>query len=93
MEANLGQAIDRLKENRYWIYGADAHAAPEMASVAFEGRIGLVVGSEGKGMRPLIRKKCDFLFSLPMVGKIDSLNVSVATGIILYTVFGFLKRR
>jgi len=93
MEVNLGQALDTLKENGYWIYGADADMDHDMAAVNFEGRIGLVVGSEGKGIRPLIRKKCDFLFSVPMVGKIDSLNVSVAAGIMLYAMFRALKRR
>jgi 23S rRNA (guanosine2251-2'-O)-methyltransferase len=93
MTVNLAQAIDCLKENQYWIYGADTHAGLGMDAMAFEGRIGLVMGSEGKGIRPLIKKKCDFLFSVPMVGKIDSLNVSVATGIILHSIFGFLNRR
>jgi 23S rRNA (guanosine2251-2'-O)-methyltransferase len=93
MAVNLGQAIDSLKENQYWIYGADADADRDMVAMNFEGRIGLVVGSEGKGIRPLIRKKCDFLFSVPMVGEIDSLNVSVATGIVLYSIYRSFKRR
>lgn len=93
MTVNLGQTIDSLKENQFWIYGADAEAGHDMASMNFDGRIGLVVGSEGKGIRPLIRKKCDFLFSVPMAGKIDSLNVSVAAGIVLYAIFRALKRR
>ena len=92
MTINLGQVIDDLKMRQYWIFGADARAEQEMAGMRFEGRIGLVVGSERKGIRPLIRKKCDFLFSLPMAGKIDSLNVSVAAGIVLYAIFKALKR-
>jgi 23S rRNA (guanosine2251-2'-O)-methyltransferase len=93
MEANLGQTIDVLKENQYWIYGAEAGAGHDMATVQFEGRIGLVVGAEGKGIRPLVKRKCDFLVSMPMVGKINSLNVSVAAGIMLYAIFRALKRR
>jgi 23S rRNA (guanosine2251-2'-O)-methyltransferase len=93
MEANLGQTIDVLKENQYWIYGAEAGADHDMAAVQFEGRIGLVVGAEGKGIRPLVKRKCDFLVSMPMVGKINSLNVSVAAGIMLYAIFRALKRR
>ena len=93
MAVNVGQTIDDLKAKGYWIYGAEAGADRELASLHFEGRIGLVVGSEGKGIRPLIRKKCDILFSVPMAGKIDSLNVSVAAGIMLYAVFDALRRR
>ena len=52
----------------------------------YEGDIGLVMGSEGRGIRPLIRKKCDFLISIPMRGQVASLNVSVAAGIILYEI-------
>ncbi len=52
----------------------------------YEGHIGLVMGSEGRGIRPLIRKKCDFLISIPMRGQIASLNVSVAAGVILYEI-------
>jgi 23S rRNA (guanosine2251-2'-O)-methyltransferase len=93
MAVNLGQVMDDLKEREYWIYGADVNADQEMGDMRFEGRIGLVVGSEGKGIRSLIRKKCDFLFSVPMAGKIDSLNVSVAAGIMFYAIFKALKRR
>lgn len=81
--ANLSRAMDDLKRRGFWIYGADSHAGQDIAGMAYEGNIGLVMGSEGRGMRPLIRKQCDFLLSIPMRGKIDSLNVSVAAGIIL----------
>lgn len=93
MAVNIGQTMEILKDHQYWIYGAAAEADTALTEIRFEGRVALVVGSEGKGIRPLVRKKCDFLFSVPMVGKIDSLNVSVATGIMLYTAFGALKRR
>jgi len=93
VSVNLGHTIETLKRNRYWIYGAHAGTEKDLATIPFEGQVALVVGSEGKGIRPLIRKKCDVLFSVPMVGKIDSLNVSVAAGIMLYAVFRALKRR
>jgi 23S rRNA (guanosine2251-2'-O)-methyltransferase len=81
---NLSNTIDYLKEQRFWIYGTDPASGKDFGSFDYDGHIGLVLGSEGTGMRPLIRKKCDFLLAIPTMGKIDSLNVSVAAGIILY---------
>jgi 23S rRNA (guanosine2251-2'-O)-methyltransferase len=81
--ANLSRAMDDLKKQGFWIYGADTHAGQNIHEVTYQGDIGLVMGSEGRGMRPLTRKQCDFLVSIPLRGKIDSLNVSVAAGIIL----------
>jgi len=81
--ANLSNAMEDLKKHGFWIYGADTHAGQNIHAMAFRGHIGLVMGSEGRGMRPLIRKQCDFLVSVPMYGKVDSLNVAVAAGIIL----------
>jgi 23S rRNA (guanosine2251-2'-O)-methyltransferase len=86
MVVNLARTIDFLKEQGFWIYGADA--AGESDNRVFEqvNRVALVMGSEGKGIRPLVRKKCDYLISIPMKGKIDSLNVSVAAGIIIHRI-------
>ena len=83
---NLSNTIDHLKEQGFWIYGTDPSSGKDFGSFDYDGHIGLVLGSEGTGMRPLIRKKCDFLLSIPTIGKIDSLNVSVAAGIILYEI-------
>ena len=83
--ANLSQAIDTLKENGVWIYGTDAKGE-DYRNVSFDGAVGLVIGSEGFGMSRLIKEKCDFLLRLPMVGKITSLNASVAGGIFMYEV-------
>ncbi len=80
---NLAQTIDELKKEGFWIYGAAAAAGRDFAEFDYSGNIALVLGSEGEGMRGLVEKKCDFLVSIPMVGDIDSLNVSVAAGIIL----------
>jgi len=84
--ANLAQALDELKTRDFWIFGADAHAAQSVSDPDYQGAVGLVVGAEGKGIRPLIRKKCDFLISIPMLGKIDSLNVSVSAGIVMHEI-------
>ncbi|MGN0692533.1 MAG: 23S rRNA (guanosine(2251)-2'-O)-methyltransferase RlmB [Oscillospiraceae bacterium] len=80
---NLGAAIDELKENGVWIYGTDA-SGDGYTQVSMTGAVGLVIGSEGFGMGRLIREKCDYLLSLPMNGKITSLNASVAAGIFMY---------
>jgi 23S rRNA (guanosine2251-2'-O)-methyltransferase len=87
---NLSRTIDILKENGFWIYGTDVEAVLDPRLVPFAGKIALVMGSEGQGLRGLIRKKCDFLLSIPMIGKIGSLNVSVATGIVLHDIFSGL---
>ena len=86
MVVNLVRTIEYLKEKGFWIYGADAASEIDIHAPDYEGHIGLVMGSEGRGIRPLIRKKCDFLISIPMRGQIASLNVSVAAGIILYEI-------
>lgn len=80
---NLGAAIDELKENGVWIYGTDA-SGESYTEVSMTGAVGLVIGSEGFGMGRLIREKCDYLLSLPMNGRITSLNASVAAGIFMY---------
>jgi len=93
---NLARALDCLKENGFWVYGADAdmETARDFHSLDFTGRVVLVMGSEGRGLRDLIRKKCDFFLCIPMVGKLNSLNVSVAAGILLHAIFrGFLVQQ
>jgi 23S rRNA (guanosine2251-2'-O)-methyltransferase len=84
--ANMARALDELKTRGFWIFGADAQASQSVSAPDYSGAVGLVMGAEGKGMRPLIRKKCDFLISIPMLGKIDSLNVSVSAGIVLHEI-------
>ena len=83
---NLSRTIECLKKKGFWIYGADAHYGREIWTHNFDGHIGLVMGSEGEGIRPIIRKSCDFLVSIPLMGNVDSLNVSVAAGIIMYEI-------
>ncbi len=84
---NLAQAIDFLKKQGFWIYGTVAESGEDIHEVDFRGNVGLVMGSEGKGIRPLIKEKCDFLVSIPMGSGVDSLNVSVAAGIILFDIY------
>lgn len=84
MVVNISRTIDRLKEEGFWIYGADVGGGGDLRSPDYSGHAALVMGSEGKGIRPLVKKKCDFLISIPVTDAIDSLNVSVAGGIILY---------
>lgn len=81
--SNLASTIDYLKEQGVWIYGTDG-AGESYDKVELNGAIGLIVGSEGFGMGRLIKEKCDFLISLPMYGKVTSLNASVAAGIFMY---------
>ena len=83
--SNLAAAIDKLKQNGVWIYGTDMNGEL-YTQTSFDGAVALVIGSEGFGMSRLIREKCDFLVKLPMMGKITSLNASVAAGIFMYEI-------
>ena len=82
---NLARALQELKEIGFWVYGAVKDAdATSLYEVDLSAPACLIVGSEGKGIRPLIKKECDFLISIPMEGDLDSLNSSVAAGVILF---------
>ncbi len=83
---NLSRTIDRLKENFITIVGADVSGTTSLFEYKFEESCGIVFGSEGKGLRRLIKEKCDFLLSIPISSSIESLNVSVSAGIFLYEV-------
>ncbi len=80
---NLSREIDILKDNGFWVYGADM-SGESSYTTSFARRSVIVMGSEGDGISQLVRKKCDYIASIPMSGHIDSLNVSVACGILLY---------
>lgn len=82
---NLASALEDLKKRGVWIYSADMDGTP-WDETDFSGAVGLVVGSEGNGVGKLIREKSDFIVSLPLKGKINSLNASVAAGILMYEV-------
>lgn len=83
---NLVRAIEQVKEAGLWTVGAVAEDGVEPASVDLKTGIALVVGAEGKGLRPLVARACDHRVRIPMFGRVASLNVSVATGILLYEV-------
>ncbi|MDR0487192.1 MAG: 23S rRNA (guanosine(2251)-2'-O)-methyltransferase RlmB [Treponema sp.] len=83
--ANLVRAAEDLKEAGFWIYGADTAGEPVYAK-DLSGRIALVMGSEGTGISRLLYERCDGTVAIPSVGRIDSLNVSVAAGVLLYEV-------
>lgn len=82
---NLVQAIEELRSRGVFLYGADM-GGTDYTQVDFGGAVGLVIGSEGAGIGRLVREKCDFIVSLPMKGKISSLNAAVAAGILMYEV-------
>lgn len=83
---NINAAIDELKKEGLWIYGADIAGEEYSYQVNFNGPCAMVIGSEGKGISKLTLKKCDKLVKIPMVGRINSLNASVAGGIIMYEI-------
>ena len=83
---NLVQAMDQLKEAGFWIYGLSDAAPAAIYSQRFSGKVALVVGNEGEGIRPLVKKKCDIMLSIPLHGGVSSLNAAVAGSITLFEV-------
>ena len=80
---NLSDTINKLKKLDYWVYGAAGEATMNYNEEAYPDSVALVLGNEGSGIRKKVREHCDKLIKIPMYGKINSLNVSVATGILL----------
>lgn len=83
---NLSRAIERLQNLGVWVFGACGEASQSLYQMDGKGAIALVLGAEGDGLRRLTREKCDGLYSIPMMGNVSSLNVSVAAGISLYEI-------
>ncbi|MDD9272134.1 23S rRNA (guanosine(2251)-2'-O)-methyltransferase RlmB [Paenibacillus sp. GCM10023248] len=83
---NIAQTIEQLKEQGVWVAGTDVTAAQDVYKANFNMPIALVIGNEGKGVGRLIKEKCDFLVKLPMAGHVNSLNASVAAGVLMYEV-------
>src|SRR5438270_12807409 len=81
---NINRALEDLKKRGYWIYGLDERGAEDYDRVEYNEPTVLVLGGEGKGLHEQVRKHCDVLVRIPMAGKISSLNVSVAAGIVLF---------
>ena len=84
--SNIAQFIDKLKHNGFWIYGSSDTAKKDYREVDYQESTAIVIGSEGKGMRDLTAKRCDHVITIPMNGQVESLNVSVACGVVLYEV-------
>lgn len=82
--SSLSKALNELKEAGYWIIGTDGSATQDFKNVDYSGKVVIVIGSEGKGMRQNIRALCDFIVSIPMYGRINSLNASVSASLLLY---------
>lgn len=84
---NLAQTVDELKERGVWIAGTDAKGSADYRKMDATLPLALIIGSEGKGMSRLLKDKCDFLYHLPMVGHVTSLNASVAAALLMYEVY------
>ena len=83
MVTNLNQTIKELKDKGFWIVGTDMNGQ-DYRTIDYSGKIAIIIGNEGKGMSSIISSNCDFIAEIPMYGKINSLNASVAAGIIIY---------
>jgi len=81
---NLARAMEELKQAGYWLIGLDADAPKSYTQADYTSPVGIVLGGEGQGLHELTRKRCDFVVSLPTVGPVKSLNVSVAAGVVLF---------
>ncbi|HTX38553.1 MAG TPA: 23S rRNA (guanosine(2251)-2'-O)-methyltransferase RlmB [Bryobacteraceae bacterium] len=83
---NLNRTLENLKERGFWIYGLDEHGSEPYDRVEYQAPTALVFGGEGAGLHEHVRKHCDLLVRIPMAGKISSLNVSVAAGVVLFEI-------
>ncbi|HOO49284.1 MAG: 23S rRNA (guanosine(2251)-2'-O)-methyltransferase RlmB [Saccharofermentanaceae bacterium] len=81
---NIAQTIRDLKDQGFWVCGTDASATTMYDKADYSGSMAIVIGSEGEGMRSLVRESCDFLVSIPMGGHVNSLNAAVAAGIVIF---------
>ena len=84
--SNLVNAIDTLKQNGFWVVGTALEDSVDYREIDYSGKIALVIGNEGSGMSQLVKKNCDFIAKIPMYGTTNSLNASVAAGIMIYEV-------
>lgn len=84
---NIARTIDLLKERHIWVVGTGSTGAKDYRTIDGETPLAIVIGSEGKGMSRLVKEKCDWTVSLPMVGQISSLNASVASSLLMYEVY------
>jgi 23S rRNA (guanosine2251-2'-O)-methyltransferase len=85
--SNISQAIETLKKNNVWVIGIDSASDIDYKKADFKLPTAIVIGSEGEGLSDLVKRKCDYLASIPMRGKITSLNASIAAALVMYEVF------
>ena len=83
---NLINGLEELKKEGFWIVGADPRGDQNLYAMKFDMNVGLVIGSEGKGIRPLVLKKCDYRITIPMKGRVSSLNAGIAGAVILFEI-------
>lgn len=84
--SNIAQTLKRLKDEGYWVVGAAPDASERLTDVDYKGKTVVVIGSEGQGLHRLVEECCDFLVAIPILGRVQSLNASVAAGVMLYEV-------
>jgi 23S rRNA (guanosine2251-2'-O)-methyltransferase len=89
---NLVQTVERLKKAGFWIVGVDANGKTPCHEFKFDMPVALVIGGEEKGIRPLLRKNCDFTINIPMTGTLDSLNAATASAVVFYEILRQKKR-
>ena len=87
MVTNLNTTIQNLKNHGFWVVGTDMENSVDYREIDYSGKIALIIGNEGEGMSRLVRESCDFIARIPMRGKVNSLNASVAAGIMIYEIF------
>jgi len=89
---NINNTIEYLKKHNYWIVGSDGSGKDYYNDISYDMNTALIIGSEGEGISKLVLKNCDYIVKLPMNGKINSLNASVAAGILIYNVLDKRKK-
>ena len=85
MVSNLRNTITELKKQNYWVVGLEADGS-DYTKIDYSGKVALVIGSEGNGLKQIVKSSCDLIASIPLYGKVNSLNASVAAGIVIYEV-------
>ena len=91
-DENLARALDYLKEHGYWVIGCDSADGEDATTFEFPHKRVIVMGNEAEGMRRLMRESCDYIVRIPMAPGIDSLNISVATAVVIYLAVADLSR-
>lgn len=85
---NLNQTIQKLKQNGFWVVGTDMYADKTYKEIDTTTSVAVIIGNEGEGMSHLVKQSCDYLVKIPMIGKVNSLNASVAAALLLYQIKG-----